>query len=208
MSLFTTLPIKPIDTAAEITSLFNAVFFEAFNTCCKEGQKNLFINLLPVVVGEGVGATVVAAMNSTSAIIYFRNDYLASALHEISHWTIAGEQRRQLEDYGYWYEADERTHDVQTKFEEVEVKPQAVELLLHITAGLPFQISVDNLSLPDYDSEPFSKVVMQQARLYCDVGIPVRAKIFMEALITRRGYRLPHLGFSLESYLLNELASL
>jgi hypothetical protein len=33
--------------------------------------------------------------------IVFAHGFFASALHEISHWCIAGEKRRQLEDYGY-----------------------------------------------------------------------------------------------------------
>ena len=32
-----------------------------------------------------------------------------SALHEISHWTIAGKERRLLADLGYWYAPDGRT---------------------------------------------------------------------------------------------------
>lgn len=53
-----------------------------------------------------------------------------SALHEISHWTIAGKERRLLADLGYWYAPDGRTREQQALFEQVEVKPQAIEWLL------------------------------------------------------------------------------
>ena len=35
--------------------------------------------------------------------IIFAHGYYASALHEISHWCLAGAERRLLEDFGYWY---------------------------------------------------------------------------------------------------------
>src|SRR5690606_24572189 len=62
-------------------------------------------------------------------IIYSTHDYFSSALHEISHWCIAGKQRRSLLDYGYWYEPDGLTAEQQFLFEQVEVKPQALEWL-------------------------------------------------------------------------------
>ncbi len=49
----------------------------------------------------------------------------ASALHEISHWCIAGKARRELVDFGYWYCPDGRDAMTQSQFEDVEVKPQA-----------------------------------------------------------------------------------
>lgn len=52
-----------------------------------------------------------------------------SALHEISHWTIAGAKRRLLPDLGYWYAPDGRTKEQQDLFEQVEIKPQAIEWL-------------------------------------------------------------------------------
>lgn len=207
MSSFANLPRKSIDTTDEVVSLFNVVFFEEFNTRLQGGaEEPLYIPALSSI--NGYIDTDDTVVNPASAIIYFRHNYLSSALHEISHWTIVGKKRRQLEDYGYWYETDERTKEAQKKFEEVEIKPQAIELLLHIAIDLPFRVSVDNLSLLDYDSEPFLKEVIQQARIYCEVGIPVRAKRFIKALITGRDYQLSHFNFPLEDWLLTELASL
>ena len=63
------------------------------------------------------------------ARIQFAHGYFNSALHEISHWTIAGAQRRLLPDLGYWYAPDGRTAEQQALFEQVEIKPQAIEWL-------------------------------------------------------------------------------
>ena len=35
--------------------------------------------------------------------IFFAHGFFSSALHECSHWFIAGEERRQRIDFGYWY---------------------------------------------------------------------------------------------------------
>jgi len=78
--------------------------------------------------------------------IVFAHGYFASALHEISHWCIAGKQRRLLEDYGYWYCPDGRDVKQQTEFEKVEVKPQAIEWAFSCASGKPFAVSTDNLN--------------------------------------------------------------
>src|SRR4051812_43101363 len=62
-----------------------------------------------------------------SAEIVFAHGFFASALHEVAHWCIAGKQRRQLFDYGYWYRPDGRSAVEQREFENAEVKPQALE---------------------------------------------------------------------------------
>lgn len=60
-------------------------------------------------------------------------------MHELAHWCIAGPERRLLADYGYWYEPDGRTEQIQAEFEKVEVKPQAVEWILSASCGFPFK---------------------------------------------------------------------
>src|SRR3546814_2809228 len=47
----------------------------------------------------------------------------------VAHWCLAGAARRRQDDYGYWYAADGRDLEQQHLFEQVEVKPQALELL-------------------------------------------------------------------------------
>lgn len=67
-------------------------------------------------------------------------------MHEISHWTIAGAKRRLLPDLGYWYAPDGRTKEQQDLFEQVEVKPQAIEWLFAQSFGRKFRVSLDNLT--------------------------------------------------------------
>lgn len=121
--------------------------------------------------------------NDVPAKIYFRLDYASSALHEISHWCIAGHDRLKMEDYGYWYETDSRTLEMQKKFESVEVKPQAVEMAFHKVLGLPFRVSADNMSLIDYDTSHFEEAVQQQFYQYLEIGFPVRSQAFCEYLL-------------------------
>ncbi|TNE81161.1 MAG: elongation factor P hydroxylase [Gammaproteobacteria bacterium] len=114
--------------------------------------------------------------------LIFRHDYFSSALHEIAHWCIAGEQRRQLVDFGYWYNPDGRTEQQQRSFEQVEVKPQALEWLLSNAANHRFRISADNLAGGVGASEDFLSAVVQQARLWCETPMPPRAALLAEAL--------------------------
>ena len=125
--------------------------------------------------------------------IFYRFDYFSSALHEVAHWCIAGEQRRQQEDYGYWYEPDGRDDEQQLAFQKVEVKPQAIEMAFSIACNKPFSVSIDNLDANQADSEnsaksdehAFSRAVARQYQSYCENGFPVRAQQFIMALETK-----------------------
>jgi elongation factor P hydroxylase len=117
-------------------------------------------------------------------MLYYRSDYFASALHETAHWCMAGEQRRQLPDFGYWYAPDGRNQQQQLAFEAVEAKPQALEWLFSRACGYRFRISVDNLGAPGGvpDTEPFRRQVLSAARGWQQGGLPQRADIFFRAL--------------------------
>ena len=106
--------------------------------------------------------------------IIFRDDYYSSALHEIAHWCIAGTKRRQLEDYGYWYKS-ERTLTDQFSFEQVEIKPQAMEWIFSAAAGAKFNISLDNFQLKKVNSN-FKLEIYKQVLLYIQQGLPARAE--------------------------------
>lgn len=86
------------------------------------------------------------ASRTEFAEIQYREDFPASALHEIAHWCLAGPRRRMMVDYGYWYESD-RDPSAQAAFESVEARPQALEWVFSQASGLPFRISADNLTL-------------------------------------------------------------
>ncbi|MEM1155216.1 MAG: elongation factor P hydroxylase [Pseudomonadota bacterium] len=117
-------------------------------------------------------------------LLYYREDYFASALHEVAHWCIAGETRRQQLDFGYWYAPDGRDAHQQKAFERVEVKPQALEWLFSLACGFPFNVSVDNLSVEGgvYDAGQFKRQVQQQAQQWQNTGLPRRGLIYYEAL--------------------------
>ena len=114
--------------------------------------------------------------------IVFAHGFFASALHEISHWCIAGEKRRQLEDYGYWYEPDGRDAERQREFEQVEIAPQALESLFSEACGRRFHVSVDNLGGPEVDRDAFAARVDARAARYRETGLPQRAEAFRATL--------------------------
>lgn len=129
--------------------------------------------------------------------IRFTRDYFASALHEISHWLIAGPARRQQVDYGYWYLPDGRSPAQQRAFEQFEVKPQAMEWILSTAAGFPFRISQDNLlaeaglleqhdllekASPSKQQQGFKRLIEQQVGIYLSHPFPVRTQVMVKTL--------------------------
>tara|TARA_Y100001956_G_scaffold82859_1_gene106225 strand:+ start:3251 stop:3913 length:663 start_codon:yes stop_codon:yes gene_type:complete len=124
--------------------------------------------------------------------IIFARGYYASGLHEIAHWCVAGPERRLLEDFGYWYEPDGRTEQVQAEFEKVEIRPQAYEWILAVSAGFPFSVSCDNLN---GDFEPdrlaFMRKVHAEVIKILEQGIPLRVKMLSESL--REFYQTPQI---------------
>lgn len=119
--------------------------------------------------------------------IYFAHGFFSSALHECAHWLIAGEERRKLVDFGYWYAPDGRTAEQQALFQCVEVKPQALEWILSKAAGHLFRVSSDNLNGEEGDTQGFKRAIHEQVCYYCAVGLPERAKTLRDALSTFYG---------------------
>ncbi|QHM74756.1 Elongation factor P hydroxylase [Mixta theicola] len=115
--------------------------------------------------------------------VVFAHGYYASALHEISHWCIAGAERRKQVDFGYWYCPDGRDAATQNKFESVEIKPQALEWMFSVAAGFPFNVSCDNLN-GDYEPDriAFQRQVHAQVMRYLADGIPARPARFIAEL--------------------------
>lgn len=88
-----------------------------------------------------------------------------------------------LEDFGYWYEPDGRTAEVQAEFEKVEIRPQAYEWILAKSADFPFNVSCDNLH---GDFEPdrlgFMHKVHNEVMGILENGLPPRVKMLSDAL--------------------------
>ena len=126
-------------------------------------------------------------------LLLYRNDFFASALHEVAHWCIAGAQRRQQVDFGYWYAPDGRSPEQQQAFQAVEYKPQALEWWFSRACGYCFQVSVDNLdalqgTIPE--TGRFARRVLAQALSWQRSGLPHRAGTFFAALSKEFGTRL------------------
>ena len=117
--------------------------------------------------------------------IVFRADYVRSALHEVSHWCVAGMRRRRLADYGYWYSPEGRSGERQSAFFAVEARTQAIEAIFCDALGIPFAPSIDNVSadLCDAELEVFSRRICQWQDQFCSVGLPSRAERFRKALL-------------------------
>jgi len=119
--------------------------------------------------------------------IIFTKDYAASALHEIAHWLVAGEQRRKVEDYGYWYAPDGRNAEQQQAFEKVEVRPQAIEWLLSVASGRRFLVSADNLEAGLGASDAFKQDIYRQVLSFIDDGVSERCLRLIRALEAESG---------------------
>ncbi|MEZ5435299.1 MAG: elongation factor P hydroxylase [Pseudomonadales bacterium] len=155
-------------TSAAIERVFNALFAERLNTVLIGGAAEPFYR--PADVDDGRHR------------IFYREDFVSSSLHEVAHWMVAGEARRLLPDWGYWYAPDGRDAEQQHLFERVEVKPQALEWLLHVACGLRFRVSLDNLGDGAGDGRAFKDRVYEQACAYVRDGVNERMRCFYQAL--------------------------
>lgn len=124
------------------------------------------------------------ATSTSSAKIQFAHGFFNSALHEISHWSIAGEKRRLLPDLGYWYAPDGRTAEQQALFEQVEIKPQAIEWMFAIAFGRQFRVSLDNLTGEAGNGSRFKDDVFAQVQAYFkgEAQLPRDAKHFITCI--------------------------
>ncbi len=152
----------------DLIEIFHATFFQQYNTCLvKGGDEPIY---LP------------ASDNCNYHQIIFARGFYASAFHEISHWCQAGQARRLLEDFGYWYEPDGRNEQQQQSFEQVEVIPQAIEWAFNVAANKKFHVSSDNLNGFQSDTKGFKEKVLEQVNVFVQQGFPERANQFIAAL--------------------------
>ncbi len=152
--------------AADLIIVFDRCFLSEFNTR---------------LIGGGDEPIYLPSLDNAPHQIVFTRDYFASALHEVAHWCVAGEKRRGQVDYGYWYAPDGRTAAQQAEFEQMEVKPQALEWLFSTACGVPFRVSADNLQAGLGASLDFKRKIAAQAQAYCR-NLPERPRRFVGAL--------------------------
>ena len=152
----------------DLIRLFDQAFSESENT--------------RLIRGYGEPVYLPASSHCHYHQVVFANGYFASALHECAHWCVAGPERRMLEDFGYWYKPDGRTHDEQALFEQVEVVPQAFEWILSVAANFSFRFSADNLSGETRDNSGFITKVHEEVQRRLAVGLPKRLGVFVAVL--------------------------
>ncbi|CAG9296926.1 elongation factor P hydroxylase [Celerinatantimonas diazotrophica] len=123
---------------------------------------NMFVGILPnlTIEGEADEPFYQAPRANSNAILYFRSNYPRSLLHEMSHYCLAGDRRRDLDDFGYWYTPCGRTTEEQLRFEVVEARPQGLEKLMCEIVGIKFSPSTD-----DFSGRPPSESFLQHLEL-------------------------------------------
>ena len=152
----------------DLIDLFESTFFEQYKT--------------RLVKGDDEPIYLPASETCAFHQIVFAHGYYSSALHEVAHWCLAGEARRLLEDFGYWYLPDGRDAEQQKAFEDAEVKPQAIEWAFCVAANKRFNVSADNLNGAGSDTVSFKKRVYSQVQVYLRDGFPKRAQQFIDEL--------------------------
>ncbi|NMP17330.1 elongation factor P hydroxylase [Thalassotalea sp. Y01] len=161
--------VQSIHCYEDLIRIFSNTFSQTYNTRLVKGTDE------PIYIP--------ASDQTEYHQVVFAHGFYASAFHEIAHWCIAGAQRRLLEDYGYWYAPDGRDAQQQVEFENVEIKPQAIEWAFCVASGFQFNVSADNLSGIDVDRYGFQCRVHQQVMSFLQHGFPKRAQMFIDALL-------------------------
>ncbi|MDC2890890.1 elongation factor P hydroxylase [Psychrosphaera algicola] len=116
---------EPVKEYADLIAIFEQTFFAKYNTKLVLGGSEPIY--LPANTSDlGLDAQPYAQ-------VVFAHGYFTSALHEIAHWCLAGMPRLNKIDYGYWYCPDGRTAEQQAKFQQAEVKPQAIEMAFSLS---------------------------------------------------------------------------
>ena len=124
-----------------------------------------------LIVGGGREPLYQPPVGGSPAIIRYTRDYAQSVLHEVAHWCLAGDERRMLEDYGYWYHPPPRTPTQQAAFFAVEERVQALESLFATACGLRFHVSADQ---PGTDVVAFAASVRRRAARWRRAGLTGR----------------------------------
>lgn len=168
------------DSLARITKAFHELFQRSENTLLIGGAEE------PIYLPAG--------SERTYNEIYYTRDYAASALHEISHWCIAGVERRKQVDYGYWYAPDGRSEAQQLEFERVEAKPQALEWMFSFACNRRFRLSADNAEQGTLPCDHFKLAVYQQVQRFCQEGLNSRSKLLIYKFASAFGVANPICG--------------
>lgn len=160
---------------------------KVFNSCFEQRYRTRLLG------GADEPVYLPASSPGQHHALYYRSDFFASALHEVAHWCLAGDQRRAQPDFGYWYTPDDRDVEQQRAFEAVEYQPQALEWFFSRACFFRFRVSADNLALDRQgllDNSAFKQRVLYQALQWRRTGLPPRADMFYQALCLEFGTAL------------------
>lgn len=161
-------PVGPVPCVSRVESVFAQCFFNKYKARLSGGYDEPLYRP--------------GAPGGDGHVLRYREDFVASALHEAAHWCIAGRVRRMQTDFGYWYAPDGRTESQQKAFENVEYKPQALEWFFSRACGHPFRLSIDNLAGNIPADDAFGRRVLAQVMRWCEEGLSGDAKVFFCAL--------------------------
>ena len=153
--------------ASELEMIFSSLFGERYRT---------------ELVGGGDEPLYEPPSTGALGRIVYREDFVASALHEVAHWCVAGSRRRTQLDYGYWYSPDGRSAQQQAEFERVEVAPQALEWVFSDACGVAFRPSADNVESNLGPSPEFVAALTARRDALLDGALSGRALTFRDAL--------------------------
>lgn len=116
--------------------------------------------------------------------IFYTRDSYTSLMHEVAHWCRAGVDRRQLPDYGYWYQAGNRLPPAQQLYVQSESKTQALEWIFCVAAGLRLQIIPENQPHSFEPSPEFKRSIYDAALNYLRRGLSDRSERFKQTLLS------------------------
>ncbi len=153
---------KPV-LADALADCFNATLGLRYGVRCVGG-----FNEPEYLPGLAQCATLTATPRKLAQLRYTQ-DYAASALHEIAHWCIAGDRRRQLVDFGYAYQPPPRDPVLQERFFVSELSVQALEALFAMATGVHFAPSADNFDCSPGALAAFASAVNARLCWLCNV---------------------------------------
>ena len=141
------------------------------------------------LVGGAAEPLYLPAAGARPALIRYTRDYARSALHEIAHWCIAGEERRSLPDYGYWYSPPPRDALQQQAFCAAEVAVQSLESIFAAASGVKFAVSTDNPGVSNALDGQFADAVARGVEEFSQRDLCARARHMLEGLCRQRALR-------------------
>ena len=113
-----------------------------------------------VLLGGGDEPVYFPSVEGRESVILYTRDYVRSVLHELAHWSLAGEKGRSLLDYGCKYNPPPRTLREQQGFFLAELKVQALEKRYCDILDIDFCVSSDAFGI---DCTHFAIEVESQA---------------------------------------------